>query len=219
MEQSVSLPTTPSSPVGQTGSAIDSLRNRSISLASSTSDDYGLSNLVLADVSLSQGHHSMTSGKRHTVDRAPASGTLAATVSNHVHRPSGPVHHSTPSKSATAHTGSYSPLTIPSPSPRASSNRAQRHVSPSPSHRHSALRDSTTNMQVSSAQSPNGAFVANEDPSSVRLDHSVWSSTDHSGWIEDSILSNIFHPPAAGPPTSPRTGSQSKFWAYLINAL
>ncbi|KAG9043290.1 hypothetical protein FS837_009776 [Tulasnella sp. UAMH 9824] len=34
-------------------------------------------------------------------------------------------------------------------------------------------------------------------------DYSVWSSTNHSGWFDDSLLSGIFHPPALGPRGSP----------------
>ncbi|KAG8927973.1 hypothetical protein FRC01_006643 [Tulasnella sp. 417] len=43
--------------------------------------------------------------------------------------------------------------------------------------------------------------VSNLESRDNRTDYSVWSSTDHSHWIEDSILSNVYHPPAAGPTT------------------
>ncbi|KAG9031328.1 hypothetical protein FS837_003008 [Tulasnella sp. UAMH 9824] len=41
-------------------------------------------------------------------------------------------------------------------------------------------------------------------------DYGQWSSTAHSDWIEDSLVSNIYHPPAAGPPSSNRSSTETQ---------
>lgn len=37
----------------------------------------------------------------------------------------------------------------------------------------------------------------------IEPNYSIWSSTNHSGWLDDSLISGVFHPPASGPRGSP----------------
>ncbi|KAG9041557.1 hypothetical protein FS837_012089 [Tulasnella sp. UAMH 9824] len=57
-------------------------------------------------------------------------------------------------------------------------------------------------LQKESSARPNLKFA--------QPDYSIWSSTDYSGWFNDSLLSGIFHPPASGPHgSSSATGSNA----------
>lgn len=63
------------------------------------------------------------------------------------------------------------------------------------------------------------SFSTRTDLKFAQPDYSIWSSTNHSGWFNDSLLSGIFHPPASGPLGSLSTISSSKRPSILVSCI
>lgn len=53
----------------------------------------------------------------------------------------------------------------------------------------------------------------------IEPNYSIWSSTNHSGWLDDSLISGVFHPPASGPRGSPSEETGGKWLPFLETGL
>ncbi|KAG8962037.1 hypothetical protein FRC00_010555 [Tulasnella sp. 408] len=72
-------------------------------------------------------------------------------------------------------------------------------------------RSHSVTVQASTEDDSPTSSVRNEGSSTQpQPDYGQWSSTAHSNWIEDSLISNIYHPPAAGPPSSNRSSTETQ---------
>lgn len=69
--------------------------------------------------------------------------------------------------------------------------------------RHPAASPQADQDQASPAISLQKRPSTHTYPKFTQPDYSIWSSTKHSGWFDDSLLSGIFHPAASGPRGSP----------------
>ncbi|KIO27518.1 hypothetical protein M407DRAFT_23207 [Tulasnella calospora MUT 4182] len=197
-----------SSPVG-----VRSSMGRGDSAASAL-NDYGISRLTLRDNQLTGAVPSRGPRELKTSagpdDRCVPSSPSAINAGDHSPR----------TKRTSSLIESYPVVTVPPTSPMhlpSSAIEGQQHSPSMPlsstPHRHSAHNGPAEFTFAAAARGSINDIVL------AKPDYSKWSSTKHPGWFDDSIISDIFHPPAAGPPHSSRIQSHGNHDADLTGSM